>query len=90
MCVRFVTALWFVEHHEGEKGAERRVRVVRANGAVKHYLKARRALSGMRMVTTDGMVEHYEKARSGRRPQRGVCVRFVLTALTIVGQGITS
>ena len=56
-----------VVHYEGEKGEERHVRLVRADGVVLHFEGEKGAERHVRMVTTDGVVLHFEGENGAER-----------------------
>ncbi|EOD38558.1 hypothetical protein EMIHUDRAFT_313094 [Emiliania huxleyi CCMP1516] len=61
-----------VQHYEGEKGAERKVRMETANGNVLHYEGERGAERLVRTVFTSGNVHYYEGEKGAERKVRAV------------------
>ena len=56
-----------VQHYEGERGAERMVRVESANGNVQYYEGEQGAERCVRAEFANGMVQHYEDSGSELR-----------------------
>ena len=61
-----------VKYYEGEKGAERKVRSVFANGAVAHFEGERGAERKVRKEFPSGQVQYYEGDRGAERVVRMV------------------
>ena len=68
--VRFLKS-GLVRHFEGERGAERLVRVVGADGTVEHYEGEQGAARLVRMETASGIVQYYEGERRRAGGARG-------------------